>query len=84
MPNIVQGHVHNRLSHPSFGGDVRSGARDINPSSQKGTIQGGGASSGDSADVFDDDCITSSECHSGSDEDIDSKADELMLSQQSD
>ena len=92
MPATFGGsHTHNRLSHPSFGGgtDVRSGERNLGlggQSSGKGTGAGQvrGESSGDSADVFDEDCMSSSSCHSGTDEDIDaSNADELMLSQRS-
>jgi len=72
------GAANNHLSHASFGGENSN----VNGKSKHNGASPGGLgelpSSGESADVFDDDCMSSSECHSGDSEDI--SGDEIMIS----
>ena len=71
----------NHLSHASFGGDNNSkGKSHHNGASPGGLVER--PSSGESADVFDDDLQSSSDCHSGeSEEGISNGGGELMMSQ---
>lgn len=63
----AHGGAHNHLSHASFGGDNNSKGKSHHNGASPGGL-GEQPSSGESADVFDDDNMSSSDCHSGESE----------------
>jgi len=68
------------LSHASFGGDNNSKGKSHHNGASPGVL-GEQVSSGESADVFDDDCMSSSECNSGESEDgISNGGGDIMMS----
>ena len=76
------------MSHASFGGDNNSKGKSHHNGASPGVLDGPSSyvlgeqvSSGESADVFDDDCMSSSECNSGESEDgISNGGGDIMMS----